>query len=273
MIRKISQLLTKLRDRRAAARYGDADICAPCTMSIAEFPQQAWQDFLGYVDEAQSNRESRSRDCLQQLVKMQSETESERIAFFAGLAENADEWRAVLSFADIPAQFDNDLFDDITSQFGKAKSVAEQTEMIPKLFASADPTRLELLSLLLEGDVKRYPQPSSPGTSELVEREKAARTKLSELLTGGLTDAIRWWLIRAIACAPAPARSFLKSRLPDRQDERLACMTLPVLLKAGFVLVKSKITQDHPRLDQIQRLYSGQLTRLTEIIGNNPVWL
>ncbi|PKL48196.1 MAG: hypothetical protein CVV42_10460 [Candidatus Riflebacteria bacterium HGW-Riflebacteria-2] len=271
LIRKISQLLTKLRDRRAAVRYGEADVCAPCPMIVTEFPQQAWQDFLGYVDEAQNNRECTSRDCLQKLVRMQSESEKERIAFFAGLAENADEWRPILSFAEIPAQFDNDLFETITSEFDKAKSVVEQTEMIPKLFANADPTRLELLSLLLAGDIERHPQPSSPTAKELVEREKAVRNQLSELLSGDLTDEVRWWLIRAIACSEAPARSFLKSRLPGNQDERLACMALPVLLKAGFALLKSRSNHDNPKLDQVQQMYSGQLTRLTGVIGNSPI--
>jgi len=269
LIRKVSQLLTKLRDRKAAARYGDADVSAPCTMNAAEFPQQAWQDFLGYVDEVQNNRESRIHECLQSLVKMQSESESERIEFFAGLAESTDEWRPLLGFAEIPAQFDNDLFDQLTSEFSKAKSLTEQTEMIPRLFANADPTRLELLSLLLTGDIERHPQPASPKIKELIEREKVARNQLSELLSGELSDAVRWWLIRAIACSEAPIRGFLKSRLPESQDERLACMALPVLLKAGFALLKSKSASDNPRADQAQKVYAGQLTRLTGVIGNS----
>lgn len=269
LIRKISQLLTKLRDRRAAARYGDADVCAPCTMNFAEFPQQAWQDFLGFVDEAQNNRESRIHECLQSLVKIQSESENERIAFFAGLAESTEEWRPLLGYAEIPAQFDNDLFDQLTSEFSKARSVAEQTAKIPQLFADADPTRLELLSQLLTGDIERHPRPASPIIKELVEREMAVRRQLSELLSGELTDAVRWWLIRAIAFSEAPVRSFLKSRLPENQDDRLACMALPVLLKAGFALLKSRETSANPRVDQAQRIYAGQLTRLTGVIGSS----
>ncbi len=269
LIRKISQLLTKLRDRRAATRYGDADVCAPCTMNVAEFPTQAWQDFLGYIDEVQNNRESRIHECLQCLIRMQNESESERIAFFAGLAENVDEWRSLLGYAEIPALFDNNLFEQLTSEFSKARSVAEQTAKIPQLFADADPTRLELLSQLLTGDIERHPRPASPMIKELVEREIAVRMQLSELLSGELTDAVRWWLIRAIACSEAPVRSFLKSRLPENQDERLACMALPVLLKAGFSLLKSKYAGDNPRVDQAQKMYAGQLTRLTSVIGNS----
>jgi len=271
LIIKISQLLARLRDRRAAARYGDADVCARCTMSVTEFPQQAWQDFLGFVDEAHNNRKSSIHECLQSLVRMQSEDESTRIAFFAGLAENADEWRPLLRFAEIPAKFDNDLFDQLTSEFSKAKSVTEQTAKIPELFASADPTRLELISLLLTGDIERHPQPVSPKIKELVDREKAARYQLSVLLAGQLTDSVRWWLIRAIACSEAPVRSFLKSRLSENHDERLACMALPVLLKAGFALLKSNDTSDNPRSDQAKKTYAGQLTRLTGVIGNSPI--
>ncbi|EKD80979.1 MAG: hypothetical protein ACD_39C02062G0004, partial [uncultured bacterium] len=223
LIRKISLLLTKLRDRKAAARYGDADICAPCVIRVAEFPLQAWQDFVGYVDEAQKNPDSSSRNCLQRLSALNADSQSDCLDFFSGLARNSDEWRPVLSFADIPAQFDNDLFDTITSEYDKAKSVAGQTAMIPELFCKADPTSLELLCLLLEGDIERHPQPFAPTVQELVEREKAARKQLAELLSGPWSDEVRWWLIRSIACAAAPARSFLKGRLLENRDERLAC--------------------------------------------------
>ena len=267
LIKKISQLLTKLRDRKAAARYGEANICAPCVIYAAEFPVQAWQDFVGYVDESQKNPDSSSRSYLQRLSTINSQDDC--LNFFAGLAQSSEEWRPIASFADIPVLFDNDLFDSVTSEYEKARNVSEQTAMVAKLFGEANPTILEMLSLMLEGDIERYPQPVSATAQELVNREMAARAQLTELLSGTWSDEVRWWLIRSIACAAAPARSFLKGRLLDNRDERLACMTFPALLKAGFSLLKSHDSHDHPKADQLQKLYSGQLTRLTGIVGNN----
>ncbi|HAE40087.1 MAG TPA: hypothetical protein DCG57_15870 [Candidatus Riflebacteria bacterium] len=267
LVKKISQLLTRLRDRRAAARYGDADVCAPCVINIAEFPVQAWQDFVGFVDESEKNPDSSSRNCLQRLSTINSHGDC--LDFFAGLAQSSDQWRPIASFADIPVLFDNDLFDRVTSEYEKARNVSEQSAMIPELFCKADPTILELLSLMLEGDIERYPQPVAATTQELVNREMAARKQLTALLSGTWSDEVRWWLIRSIACAAAPARSFLRGQLLENRDERLACMTFPALLKAGFSLLKSRDSQEDPKSGQLQKLYSGQLTRLTGIIGNN----
>ena len=269
LIRKISQLLTKLRDRKAAVKYGEADIGAPCVISIQEFPLQAWQDFLSYIDEAQKNPDCSCRECLHRLNAVNPDNQSECLDFFTSLAKNSDEWRPVLGFAEIPAQFDNDLFDSITSEYGKAKNVVEQTEMIARLFCNADPTSLELLCLLLEGDSERYQQAIPPTLQELVDREKAARNQLAKLLSGAWTDEVRWWLIQALTSASAPARSFLRSRIAESSDDRLTCMTLPVLLKTGFALLKSLDNPSNPRAGNLQKLYSGQLTRLTGIISNS----
>ncbi|MBU1106490.1 MAG: hypothetical protein KKB51_07495 [Candidatus Riflebacteria bacterium] len=270
LIRKISQQLSKLRDRKAAVKYGEADVSAPCVINIEEFPLLTWQNFLSYVDEAQNSPDSRCRNCLQRLGSMNTDSQNEYFNFFNGLAKNSDEWRPVLSFAEIPAQFDNDLFDSITSEYSKAKSVAEQTGMISTLFCTADPTSLELLCQLLEGNVERYQQTISPAFQDLVVREKAARDQLDKMLSESWTDEIRWWLIRSIANAAFPVRNFLKSRVPESSDDRLACMTFPILLKAGFALLKNLNNMENPKAEQLQKLYSGQLTRLTDIISSSP---
>jgi len=269
LIRKIASLLSRVRDRRVAAKYCDTDVWAPCQVCAEEFPQQAWRSFLCYLDKTQQNPDCKSRDCLHKLACLHNASEKKYLDFFYALAENKEEWRSILNFADIPAQFDNELFDDIASEFSRARNISEQTKMIPGLFASADPTRLELLSLLLEGNIERYPQPSTTIVSELVEREKAARTQLSLLLTENWTDEIRWWLVRALACSTAAARNFLKNQIPEKHDERLTCMTLPILLKTGFALIRNQQNQNDPKAGQRQKLFSGQLTRLTAIIGNS----
>lgn len=268
LIKNLSQLLTKLRDHKAA-RYRDENISAPCVIRVAEFPLQAWQDFVGYVDEAQKDPECSCRDHLKQLAKLNSNSETHCLDFFADLARNTATWRPIVKFAEIPAQFDNELFDSIISEYGKARSIAEQIKMIPTLFASADPTRLELLCLLLEGDIERHPQPFTPTVKELVEREKAARAQLAALLADGWSDEVRWWLIRSLTSSAAPARSFLRSCLPANHDKRMVCMAFPILLKAGFALLKSHSDQSDPKSGQAQKLYSGQLNRLTGIIGDD----
>ncbi len=257
------QLLGIIKDRRLKEIQNGPSNCATC--SPAEL--QAWQDFIAYIDLLAASPDYPARKILIELFEKPSRNLGERLAFFHKLLLSRNDWADVLRFAELPIQFVQDTFEQLNAAFAKAKSFSDQTALIANRFTAADPTHIEMLFLLVEGSIERQPQPQTKQAGELVEREKAVRMRLKELLSGDMSDELRWWLIRTINSATGPAQAFLKETVKNRRDLRLQCMLLPMLLKTGFEWAEKFGTQATEEIESMQsHMYASRVSRLIELV-------
>jgi hypothetical protein len=123
-----------------------------------------------------------------------------------------------------------------------------------------------MLFMLVEGNIERKPQPQTVQACALIERERAARAKLAELFSGPFNDDLRWWLIRTINSSSGPAQAFLKETVKTRNDLRLRCMLLPMLLKAGFEWAGKFAGKTCEETSSIQsHMYENRINRLINL--------
>ncbi len=261
-IKRFLQLLGVIKDRRLKEIQAGQSPCASCSPEEL----QSWQDFVAYIDLLETSPDYPARKVLSELISMRANDLPERLAFFHRLLGSRSDWSEILRFAELPIQFAQDTFELINAEFAKARDIDEQTAIIARFFNSADPTHLEMLFLLIEGNIERQPQPQTSQAFALVERERAARTRLRELLNGDLDDALRWWLIRTINAAIGPAQVFLKETVKNRRDLRLQCMLLPLLLKTGFEWAGRFGGQTGEEVVSMQsHMYASRIGRLIEL--------
>lgn len=262
-LKRFLQLLGIIKDRRQKEALTGRQNCAIST------PQelQAWNDFTAYIDLLTSDPAYPSRRILDKIVSGSAADVVSRLEVFRKLLRSRDDWSEVLRFADLPIQFDYDTFELLTTEYAQARTVIEQTALIPVLFNVVDPTHLEMLYLLIEGAIERQPQPKTKRAFELIEREKAARTRIRELLSGELNDPLRWWLIRTINGTSGSAQVFLKETVRNRRDLRLQCMLLPILLKTGFEWAEKFADNEGEAIESMQsHQYASRISRLIELI-------
>lgn len=263
IIKKFLKLLGVIKDRRLkeiqAGRYN----CATCT----PLELQAWQDFIAYIDLLESDKNYPARKTIAEVVSQNSTEITGRLEIFKRLLQSRDDWSEILRFAELPIQFDYDTFEQLTTDYATAKTVHEQTAIIPRLFNATDPTHLEMLFLLIEGVIERQPQPQTQQFCELIEREKSARVCLKQLIEAPLNDPLRWWLIRTINSATGSAQAFLKETVKKRHDIRLQCMLLPMLLKIGFEWAEKFGDNNREATESMQsHQFASRISRLIELI-------
>ncbi len=261
-IKRFLQLLGLIKDRRLREIQSRQNACAICSPEKL----QTWQDFVAYIDLLVSSPDSPARGILNAIISRQNSTNADRLTFFGELHASRSDWAEILRFADLPIQFAAETFELLSTEFAKTQTFHQQIGLINSCFQAADPTHVEMLFLLIEGNVERYPQPHTSDAEQLVAREMAARQKLAALLNQEMNDELRWWVIRTINSASGPARRFLSATTRNRQDLRLQCMLLPRLLKTGFEWATKfgKASQDE--IESMQsHLYASRLTEMLEL--------
>ena len=261
-IRRFLQLLGIIKDRRLKSIQNGSGGCATCTPEELK----TWQNFVAWIDLLEASSEHPARIMLADLLKP-GKAMAEQLAMFHNLLRSRDDWGEVLRFAELPIQFASETFELLNSEFARAVNFNDQVAIIGNCFTTADPTHTEMLLLLIEGSVERQPQPQTSQAAELVKRERAARQRLTMLLHGEMSDALRWWLIRTINCTVGAARSFIRETVKSRRDVRLQCMLLPMLLKTGFEWAGrcDRLTGDTGESMQ-SHMYANRINSLTELI-------
>ena len=261
-IKRFLQLLGLIKDRRLREIQSRQNACAIC--SAEEL--QAWHDFVAYIDLMASSPDYPARDILNAIISRHNSNNAEKLVFFSELQASRSDWAEILRFADLPIQFAAETFELLSAEFSKAQTFNQQIELISNCFQAADPTHVEMLFLLIEGNIERYPQPQTSQATELVARESSAREKLIELLNKEMNDELRWWLIRTINGASGPARKFLRETTRNRNDLRLQCMLLPRLLKTGFEWATKFGAAGQDEIESMQsHLYASRLTEMIEL--------
>lgn len=261
-IKRFLQLLGLIKDRRLREIQSRQNACAICSPEEL----QAWHDFVAYIDLLASSPDYPTRSILKSIIARHGSTNADKLAFFSELLASRSDWAEILRFADLPIQFAQETFEILSAEFAKATTAQAQIEIISNFFQVADPTHVEMLFLLIEGNVERYPRPQTSQAIELVARERSAREKLADLLSREMNDELRWWLIRTINSACGPAREFLRETTRNRHDLRLQCMLLPRLLKTGFEWATKFGTASQDEIESMQsHLYASRLTEMLEL--------
>ncbi len=261
-IKRFLQLLGLVKDRRLREIQSRQNACAICSPEEL----QAWHDFVAYIDLLTSSPDYPARGILNAIISRHGLSNAEKLAFFSELQASRSDWAEILRFADLPIQFAHETFELLSAEFAKAQTFDQQIELINSCFQAADPTHAEMLFLLIEGNIERYPQPQTSQAVKLVARERSAREKLTDLLSREMNDELRWWLIRTINSASGPARSFLSASTRNRQDLRLQCMLLPRLLKTGFEWATKFSSASHEEAESMQsHLYASRITEMIEL--------
>lgn len=261
-LKKFLQLLGIIKDIRIKELRDGAAACAVCSSTEL----QTWHDFTALIDLLVAAPEHPARLKLHEMIAINSGLLTERLAFFKKLSESRHDWTEILRFAELPILFNHLTFERLNAEFASAGSVDEQINIIDSSFQTADPTHVEMLFLLVEGSIERHPEPLTSRVKELVRREKAARHKLSELLSGEMNDELRWWLIRTINSSSGTAQAFLELIARNRKDDRLQCMLLPRLLKIGFEWAEKFGGQTLEETESMQsHMFANRLCRLIEL--------
>jgi len=261
-IKRFLQLLGLIKDRRLREIQSRQNACAICSPEEL----QAWQDFVAYIDLLASSPDYPARGILNAIISRHDLNNAEKIAFFSELQASRNDWAEILRFADLPIQFAAETFELLSAEFARTQTFDQQIELIRSCFKAADPTHVEMLFLLIEGNIERYPQPHTSQATGLVARERSAREKLTELLNQEMNDELRWWLIRTVNGASGPARRFLCASMRNRNDLRLQCMLLPRLLKTGFEWAAKFGGANHDEIESMQsHLYASRLTEMLEL--------
>lgn len=261
-IKRFLQLLGLIKDRRLRDIQSRQNACAICSPEDL----QAWHDFVAYTDLLASSPDYPARRILNAIISQHGSTNADRLAFFSELRASRSDWAEILRFADLPIQFAHETFELLSAEFAKAQTFDQQIGLINSCFQAADPTHAEMLFLLIEGNIERYPQPQTSQAAKLVAREHSAREKLTDLLSRDMNDELRWWLIRTINSASGPARNFLNASTRNRQDLRLQCMLLPRLLKTGFEWAAKFGGASQDEIESMQsHLYASRLTEMLEL--------
>ena len=230
LIKKIIRLLRGLQDRRLKRLLAAHDI------RLVSLPEtlKAWDAFVTYIDSAEADSDCSTRRILSRLPAFDRQEFSDKLLFFRELKNSSHECSEMLRFAEVPVQFDNDIFERLTADYARARTIPEQTSLIIEIFNELEPTTLELLFMLVEGEIERRPRPYTMAVSELIGRESAARERIRLLLSGELTDPVRWWIVKTLNGATGSPGDFLKDTLSGRHDIRLQCMFLTLFIKSGF---------------------------------------
>ena len=261
-IKRFLQLLGLIKDRRLREIQSRQNAGATCSPEEL----QTWHDFVAYIDLLTSSPDYPARNILNAIIARHSSTNADRLAFFSELQASRSDWAEILRFADLPIRFTAETFELLSAEFAKAQTFDQQIELISSCFQAADPTHVEMLFLLIEGNIERYPRPQTSQAAKLVARERSAREKLVDLLNQEMNDELRWWVIRTINSASGPARKFLCASTRNRQDLRLQCMLLPRLLKTGFEWATKFGTAGQEEIESMQsHLYASRLTEMLEL--------
>lgn len=272
LIQKILQALGKLKQKKQSADLaGGTQPDKSCQLLQGDFPAQQWADFIGFIDSFVQNRNSFEHDVLQRIISASFSSQESLLELFQDLGNSSD-WQPLLSFSDLPVEYDNDALDAAMSDYAAADPAVRHIAAIPAIFKQLNPTNLELLTMLLDGDIERYPSATSAPIKRLVDRESAARARIAELLDMPWNDAIRWWLVKSTNNLPAAARKFIRNTIKSRKDCRMEGMALVMLLRFGL-----EWAAKHPqRIEKTvadffyTREYSNRIESLVGLISESP---
>jgi len=272
LIRKILQALAQLKQKKQSAAL--ARVIQPdnsCQLLKGDFPAQQWADFIGFIDGFVQNNSSIEHDVLQKIVCASFSSQESLLELFQEIGNNSD-WQPMLSFSDLPVDYDNEALDAAMSDYAAADPTVRHIEAIPTIFKQLNSTNLELLTMLLDGDIERYPSATSAPIKRLVDRENAARAQIAALLDMPWNDMIRWWLVKSTNNLPAAGRTFIKNTIKTRKDCRLEGMALVMLLRFGL-----EWAAKHPqRIEKTvadffyTREYSSRIESLVGLISDRP---
>jgi hypothetical protein len=229
LIKKIIRALVDVRKKKIAA----ADFQPDGDHRVSIFTENEWQKFLSFIDSYEQNINDSNRVLLQRIIEAGSISHNAMLQLFNELATDSNP-EQLLCFAELPVNYDSVILEQTMEAYGKLKTVEEQIQAIPQIFASASPTTLELLSMFLDGDSERYPDATSNSIRLLVERETVCRNQLEKLLSQPVNDNVRWWLIKSTGNLSFSARSFFRNRQVSKNDLRLECMALTAIIRLGL---------------------------------------
>lgn len=272
LIRKILQALARLKQKKQRADLaGIAQSAKNCQLLNGDFPVQQWTDFIGFIDDFEKNSSSFEHDALQKIICASFSSQESLLELFQELGNSSD-WQPMLSFSDLPVDYDNEALDSAMSDYAAADPAVRHIEAIPAIFKQLNPTNLELLTMLLDGDIERYPSATSAPIKRLVDRENAARNQIAALLDMPWNDMIRWWLVKSTNNLPKAGRTFIRNIIKTRKDSRLEGMALVMLLRYGL-----EWAAKHPRRIEktvadffYTREYSSRIESLVGLLTDRP---
>jgi len=224
LIKKISQALRHLQEKKLA------DSSMEGLPAGVEEKQIA---LSSYLDLYEKDQELVDHQILKRLAAVCRHKPEELYETFSELSR-CNSWHLQISLSEIPVKYDCVILDEKMHIFSRSETIAEQTSAIPETFSEPNPTNLELLAMLLDGDADRFQQATSEKLKLLIDRENTARTQLEKLLKHPWNDEIRWWLVKSVTNLAPAARSFIQQTASTRKDLRLNAMVLIMLLKTGL---------------------------------------
>lgn len=224
LIRKISQALRHLQEKKLSENR---------TEELFADLEEKHIALAGYLDRYEKDHELIDHQILKRIAETSRQSPEKLYDTFAEISR-CDSWHLQTSLADIPVKYDCTVLDEKMLIFSQSETIAEQTDAIAQSFSELNPTNLELLAMLLDGDAQRFQQPASEKMKLLIERENVARSQLEKLLNKPWSDHIRWWLVKSVNNLSPAARNFIQQTARERKDMRLNAMILIMLLKTGL---------------------------------------
>lgn len=227
LIRKISQALRHLKEKKLSEHI---------TEELLTDTEEKYIALTNYLDRYEKDHALIDHQILKRIAETSRQSPEKLYDTFVEIGK-CESWHLQTFLADIPVKYDCTVLDEKMLVFSRSETIAEQTDAIFSSFSELNPTNLELLAMLLDGDAQRFQQTTSERLKLLIERENVARIQLEKLLNKPWDDEIRWWLAKSIHNLSPAARSFIQQTAGERKDMRLNATVLIMLLKTGLELV------------------------------------
>lgn len=224
LIRRITGALRHLQKKKLADSSSD---------EFTSTFEEKQIELTDYLDSYEKNHELIDHQILRHIAETVRNKPEQLYEFFSELCQKGS-WMTHLSLSELSVQYDSAILDEKMLRFSRTETIHQQIFTISEAFSELNPTNLELLAMLLDGDPERFPQAATEKIRALIERETAARTQLEKLLRMPWNDQVRWWLVKSVTNLSPAARNFIQQTAKGRKDLRLNAMILIMLLKNGL---------------------------------------
>ncbi len=224
LIRRITGALRHLQKKKLAQNTAE---------EFAVDFEEKQIELKDYLDSYEKNHELVDHQILKHIAETARNRPEELYNLFSDLCQRGS-WLTHLSLSELSVQYESAVLDEKMQRFSKTETIPQQISAISETFSELNPTNLELLAMLLDGDSERFPQATTEKIRILIDRETAARAQLEKLLSLPWNDQIRWWLVKSVANLSSAARNFIQQTAKGRKDLRLNAMIFIMLMKNGL---------------------------------------